>query len=423
MNKQTPIQSSIRLTFCIWVLILGWNLQPLAAQNVDLLKQAFEKITEGDFEEGLVVSLAAVESLPDSAESHFFAGLCLSNLGRCLEATPFWDAALDLDPDFVEAYLERARCLSGSGQAEMALKDIRNCLRRDPLYVDALLLRAEIYLAEGDADLAMKDLDLAKRLAPRMVEVYTLRAEALWSLGDVKASLKEANHAVKLAPGDPLPYITRSQANLVAGNLIAALADADQAILLAPEAHGLRNTRAYILLQLDRLEDAHAELDLLLSKDSSAAEAHLTRALLFERVGDLSMAVIAAEHGLNLRPQDIAIREQLGFLLLQKGQDSLAALHLDTVLQADDQRAFSLHCIGLAHANLGKVQQGLKELDRAIKLDPYDPRAYFHRAKAQIVAGKTEKGCLDLNEAEKMGFADYYNPEELETLRKESCGK
>ena len=287
--------------------------------------------------------------------------------------------------------------------------------------LEALLLRAEILLDQGDFTGALEDLERAKRLDAKEVAVYCLKAEVYWTLGDVKSSLKEANYAVRLAPADPMPYATRANAHLVAGSFVAALADADKAIELAPDASSLLNTRAFIHMEMDDLKAAHEDLDLYLEKDSLAYDAHLTRALLYERAGDLGLAVKAVEVARGMRAGDAGIEEQLGFLLLRLGQDSSAVVVLEPVVAGNPERAFALSALGLAHARRGNVQQGLKELDRAVKLDGYDPRAYYHRALVHFLLDKKEKGCEDLAEAEALGFVELYGEAEMEAVRGERC--
>jgi tetratricopeptide (TPR) repeat protein len=236
-------------------------------------------------------------------------------------------------------------------------------------------------------------------------------------------SLKEANYAVRLAPADPMPYVTRANAHLISGAFAAALADADKAISLAPEVPALLSTRAIVHMEMDNLKAAHTDVDLYLRLDSLAFDAYLTRALLHERAGLLDSALIDVRQARQLRADDAGIETQLGFLLLRLGQDSAAIAVLDPLVARQPAQAFALSALGLAHARTGKAAQGLKELDRAIKLDENDPRAFFHRALVYFLLDKKDKGCTDLDEAELLGFSEMYSAEELAAVRDLNCGK
>jgi tetratricopeptide (TPR) repeat protein len=410
----------------IWILLLVLLLgvaAHLPAQDTALVAEVRRLGEAGDYAALLPVADEALKSCPDSAVLYFYKGIALSELGQADSARVAFSTSIELEPWMVEAFLERARAHYSLGQTDAALKDLRHCLKEDPAYLEALLLRAEILLDQGDFPGALDDLERARRLAPKEVQVYCLRAEVYWSLGDITRALKDANYAVRLAPADPMPYITRANAHMINGALTAALADADKAIELAPEVPSLLNTRAFVHMEMDDLKAAHADLDLYLAKDSLAYDAYLTRALLHERAGLLDSALVAVLQARALLPDDPGIETQLGFLLLRLGKDSAAIEVLEPVLEQHPSEAFALSALGLAHAHTGATTLGLKELDRAIKLDDADPRAYFHRALVYFQLDKKEKGCADLDAAELRGFNELYNADELSAARDLNCGK
>jgi tetratricopeptide (TPR) repeat protein len=404
------------------LLWLAWG-NCLHAQDTALVNVVRRLGEAGDYAALLPMAESAIAANPDSAVLYFYQGLAFAELGRPAEALPALTACIAREPWMVEAFLERARAAYSLGQVDAALKDLRHCLKEDPAYVEALLLRAEILLDQGDFAGALDDLERARRLAPKDVQVYCLRAEAYWSLGDLPRALKDANYAVRLAPTDPLPYVTRANAHMVNGALTAALADADKAIELAPEVPSLLSTRAFVHLEMDDLKAAHADVDRYLRLDSLAYDAHLMRALLHERAGLLDSALVATLRARALLADDPGIETQLGFLLLRMGRDSAAIDVLAPLVAARPTEAFALSALGLAHAHVGATALGLKELDRAIKLDDNDPRAYFHRGLVYFLLDKKDKGCQDLDAAELRGFTDLYNAEELDAARDLHCSK
>lgn len=411
-----------RIRFVLWAWMLGCAIA-LPAQDTALVAEAHRLYDAAEYAALLPLTEEALVACPDSAVLYFYQGVALAELGRPADALTAFSTGIDREPWMVEAFLERARAHYSLGQIDAALKDLRHCLKEDPAYLEALLLRAEILLDQGDFPGSLDDLERARRLAPREVQVYCLRAEVYWSIGDMGRALKDANFAVRLAPADPMPYITRANAHLVNGAPTAALADADKAIELAPDVPSLLSTRAFVHMELDDLKAAHTDLDLYLRRDSLAYDAHLTRALLHERAGLLDSALVAVLRARALLPDDPGIETQLGFLLLRLGRDSAAVEVLAPVVAQRPTAAFALSALGLAHARTGAAAQGLKELDRAIKLDEYDPRAYFHRALVYFQLDKKEKGCADLDQADLLGFGDLYNADELSAALDLNCNK
>ena len=81
-----------------------------------------------------------------------------------------------------------------------------------------------------------------------------------------------------------------------------------------------------------------------------------------------------------------------------------------------------IYCIvlnGFSSVNAGSFD----DFFRAIKLDEYDPRAYFHRALLYFQLDKKDKGCADLDQADLLGFGDLYNADELSAARDLNCKK
>lgn len=393
---------------------------PARAQDTLEIRKAMQAFEQGDLESSLLLFNEAIASFPDSSFLFLYRGISHAELGHPAMAVTDFDQAIRLAPYDPEPYLERARIRTEAGQVDVALKDIRSALKYAPGYVEALLLRSEIYLESGNLSEAMADLDYARRLAPKSAEVYCLRAEAQEMLGEPKLALKEANLAVKLAPEDPVPYATRSTVFFFSGNSQAALTDINQAISLAPEQVSLLNGRAYIRFALGDTVGAFEDLSTYLAADTGAYDAHVTRAYFYETTGQLPAAEQSLLQARKMRPSDVLVASNLGFLYLRMERYADAIQILAPAVEEAPELAFAHSSLGFARFRLGDAKAGLKDLNRAIRLDNGDPRAYYHRALIYQELNKKDNACEDLMMARALGFDAMYQ-EDIDKLSKAVC--
>ncbi|MEM7040799.1 MAG: tetratricopeptide repeat protein [Bacteroidota bacterium] len=235
-----------------------------------------------------------------------------------------------------------------------------------------------------------------------------------------KQAIKEANVAVRLAPNAPLPFATRSNAHFYYGDLEAALSDINMAMKLAPEQFSLLNTRAYIHDALGDTAAALKDLNTYLEKDSAAFDALLTHAWFSRNRSLLDSAENDLHRALDMRPDDVLIQEALAEVYLRKKYYIKVVEVIEPMLESNVASAQAYSMLGLAHSKLGNPAAGLKEVNRAVKIDRYDPRFYFHRAQIYLELGKKGKACDDLFKAEAMGFSELYD-DDTEELQKEAC--
>ena len=391
------------------------------AQTPELIAKADSSFYDGDFAQIISACDLAIAEYPDTAFLYYYRGFALSNLGKYQAAMLDFDQAIDLEPIFAEPFLERARAKYEMGFRDKAYKDIRAALKRDGNLPEAYMLRAEMYLDEEIPDLAWPDLEFARRLLPKNPEIYCLKAEYYLMLGNTKSAVKESNLAIKMAPQDALGYVSRSQVFMAMGELMAARADIDQAITLEPLQFSLLNSRAMVLDALGDRKAAIKDLERYISKDSLAWDAYLTRAwfsmqdsLWDEAETDLAMAK-------TIRSEELTIEDQLGYLLVLKNDFPRAITVLTAVIEKMPNNAIARANLGYAKLKIGNAEDGLKDIQRAIKMDDLEPRSYLYRAECWHVLKKPVKACEDIELAKELGFVDFYGEAEWLALKAKAC--
>ncbi|WP_271085192.1 DUF3857 domain-containing protein [Brevundimonas sp. NIBR11] len=219
--------------------------------------------------------------------------------GRPAEAVVSYSVVLRLDPGNVTGLWGRGAAYYQIGRLDRALVDFRALKtaapdlpagpsrelrillrldRRDEVRAliaerleksatDYLALDAGMRLArlEGDPAAGLPALDAAIAVAPDNVDVLALRGRARAAAGDVTGARADFDRLRAEARGDPilLNNVCWGQA-LAAFDLDRALADCDAAIAGAAEA-GFIDSRAMVLLQMERYAEAKSAYDLALA--------------------------------------------------------------------------------------------------------------------------------------------------------------
>ena len=167
-------------------------------------------------------------------------------------------------------------------------------------------------------------------------------------------------------------YLTPSEArDLMAQNAERALAlDPDLA-----EGHMLRATVHY--LDLD-LEAAEADLLTAIGKEPGLSEAHRLYGSILATQGRTEEAIGAYTRAVELDPLSIRLRMNLavGALYILKGDEEAALKELLYILELQPANEDALYWAGAAFVTSGRVEEGIRKLERAREIDPDDP--YVH---------------------------------------------
>ena len=109
---------------------------------------------------------AASAAALSQAYNSFQEGRRLAASGRCREAIPYFNQAIQANPNDAKAYSDRGRCQAMLGQLSQGLKDLDRAVQIAPNNMSPYFNRAGLRADAGDGDEALADLDLSIRLDP-----------------------------------------------------------------------------------------------------------------------------------------------------------------------------------------------------------------------------------------------------------------
>ena len=248
-----------------------------------------------------------------------------------------------------QALFSLASALADQRNAQVALIYTEMALSMQPKSTIALTLKGEIYQK-------YKKYEMAIEAYSRIQETSPLYENAQLQIASALDDLKRSDEALKLLD------------RLAAKN---------------PQNPEIWQTKAGILLGMDRFEDAAEAYGLTLARISSPENRHWRlyyfRGIAYERSGQWEKAEPDLRMALKLRPQQPSVMNHLGYSMIDRGLNLKEALEL--VKQASALRpndGYIADSVGWAYYRLGRYKEAVAYLERAVSLLPGDPTVNDH---------------------------------------------
>lgn len=280
--------------------------------------QAYREI--GESKRALADATAAIERRPKWLELYLLRANAFRDLGREEEGVAQAAAVAAADPESVYAHVAAARIYAGFGRDAEAMREFDRAIAIKPeAYI--YLNRAQVRPKE-DAEGRRADIEAALRLDPKSVDALALKAHIQRDRGDHAASIASWSAAISSEPdanhllvGRGITYMLAGQKDLAEKDFAAArahstlaaefnnmcwakatagvalhsaLQDCDMALEKKPESAAYLDSRALVLLQLGRFDEAIEYYDRALAKRPTQPGSLFGRAVAWARKGDKS---------------------------------------------------------------------------------------------------------------------------------------
>ncbi len=318
---------------------------------------------------GAIIQLKnAIQADQKMLAAHVLLGKALLSSGDPVGAEVEFDEAL-------RQGVSRAEVLPLLGQAYLAQGKYDALLERVtpgglPLaqQIDVLVLRANAQAEKESISAALKTLDEARALDPRSGPVRLAQAAFSARKGDLATANKFVDEVLSLAPSDAAAWNMRGSLQQAAGDRQNALASYAKASTLSPNYLEPRVSRASLLIELGRIDEADRELAAIADIQPSEPRASYMRALVATRRGDKVATKVALEEVTSML-------------------DPIPA----AVLAANKQM---LMLNALAHYDLGNREKASDKLTTLLRRYPGDPAATKLQARLLLDAGNHAGAAL-----------------------------
>ncbi len=261
------------------------------------------------------------------------------------------------------------------------------------------LMLAADRLDRGQFDEALAFLLDASRRAPQDVGTWVLLGIGYADLGQLDQARDSFGTAISLRPDLTWLNFKRGVVALARRDYREALADFDRVLAEHPDDPSTLVDRALTRLGLDDPRGAVADLDAALRRPGTPARALFIRAQARAKLGDAEGARRDREAGLAREPDDEASWVARGLARLPT--DPKGALSdLDAALRLNPTSYDALQSkAAVLSENLGRAEEAVRVLDRAIDLHPSRVRARDGRGVLLARLGRRDGAIRDAEAA------------------------
>ncbi len=303
--------------------LFAGNVLQQSAEEMQRASEAGFKVSERPFNLPLALAQLSVYLDPGLADARRLVGSINNVYGNYAAARAAFGMIAASSPQFEQAQIEIANSLDAEGRTDEAFRILKSAIRRDKGADEARLTLAGLY-----------------------------------------ASKERHQEAVK-----------------VAGETIARLPD-------PPPDDAWRNyvTRASSLIELDRFDDAEADLKraVEIAPEEPIALNYLGYSWA-ERGVNLDEAFRLIEKAVALRPQSGAITDSLGWAYFQRGEFEAALPHLEKAASLEPGDPTVTDHLGDVYWRLGRETEARFQWRRALELSP--PHRVRTLIEAKLVSG------------------------------------
>lgn len=347
------------------------------------------------------------------------AGLILDQSGQRREAVKRLERAYKYDATVLRVSQAYGSQLSRTGSRDEALKVFKaldEALPRHPLVMDAL-----------------KEIEAGRRVAPLVDNATAGAAEALYTIGAAlgrrgeEVGLVYLQLALYLNPNHALALT--SLADIYEGMRKPELAikTYERVSSASPLSHNARIQRALNLDQIERSDEAVADLERIVESDPTDREAVMAlgniqrarkkfaecanvyskavdgiakaqktdwlvyyfRGICFERSKQWPKAEVDMKTALELSPDQPLVLNYLGYSWVDQGINLEEGMRM--IRRAVEQRAddgYIVDSLGWAYFRMGDYENAVKYLEQAVELKPEDPTINDHLGDAYWRIGR-----------------------------------
>jgi tetratricopeptide (TPR) repeat protein len=386
------------------------------------------ELARGDAAAALASFEQGIRNWPNNAGARYLAGLAARQLGDYDRAISELREAVRVDNAATDAARVLARIHYQRGEWKESIKFTRAALKRPrgktpDTYVVAV--RSFAALKQWD-DARATALTLANQPDQKALGYAELAAVERAAVGPERAIAALKKSGLDLSePENEVALRALVDASLADGKGKEALAAVDAALAKHPEQASLHELRGYALGRLERNDDAKAAYGKAVELDPKNAAATAALATLRAKGGDRAGAIagydaaaelasepaqylylaaqLAAATGdvagaeqrlrqvVKLDPGHVGARNDLAWLLAEKGQDLDTAVELARAAQRLDPSADVLDTLGWVHLKRGETGESVSALEQAVEKRSDSPSIRYRLGVALEKAGDKER--------------------------------
>ena len=352
--------------------------------------------------------------VPGSAEAHYYLGVIALEAKTKQEAKAHFQDAIALHPTFERAYLKLVAISEEAEEPQEAIELLeRYLVEVNPHHREFRLRVIRLYIGQHNTDKALNHLDYFLQQNSDDLHAQILKAQIYGEMGNFPAAIEQLNAILRVRPNELRvrdflgllyeemkdydraiqAYRTNVQMDDTFFDSILhlgfvsyrlkrnqeALSYLDQAVSLNP-----KRPEPYLLLglthfQMEEYHKAKARLEEGIQHDPSNAELHFNLGTVYDKLDHFDNVVREMEETLALDPEHADALNYLGYSYADrgiKGEQALSLTQRAVALKPDN--GYYVDSLAWALYKLGRIEEALETIQRAVSLVSDDPVIYEH---------------------------------------------
>jgi tetratricopeptide (TPR) repeat protein len=344
-----------------------------------MLQQASDAIDKMDFAAALDPLQKYISQRPDEPYPHFQLGYAFAGMKRTEDAKTEFSRAVALDPKMAAAHLNLGLVLMDSDPG-VAAEAFRHAAELQPTESRPRFLAGVALERDNKVPAAIEQFRAALALATTDYEAHFALGRVLLRANDAAGSEEQFRAAIALRDNSIPARLGLASALLAQKKYDAASEALADYLKLAPKDRSARFDRASALLNLNRREDALAELDRSDAGAAPSADTLKMRAEIYMQQKKWKEAGDALKQALSASPQDSEVAEWMGRVDIELHDYPAAVRILEQVHARNPQSVDALRDLADAFFLNENYAAALEAMDRLAKLETPKPGSWFVRA-------------------------------------------
>ena len=260
----------------------------------------------------------------------------------------------------------------------------------------------------NEVRLLLKGKDIAKalRVAKRTNAKFPNDLEGLGVLGacfranqDFEASLTHLNKAIDIQPDYAEALINRGLVHLAQDDKVKALTDLEKAYKNKPHIKQIWNLIISLKIDCSQISDAIMLLDEMIKVDPSDAKRYVSKALCYQNLKDLDMAIEAYNKALAIKPDYAEAYNYIGITRQEQGKLEEAIESFNKALAIKPDYADAHNNMGIILKEQGKLEEAIESFNKALAIMPDNADSYNNIGITLKAQGKLEQAIEAYNKA------------------------
>ncbi len=317
-----------------------------------------------DFLKSIAVSRKLYKEYPRNIDVLVMFANQLLLKGEYKRAADYYENGVKLDPENGKLYFLLARAVSGAGDNSKALTILDKGLENDSGNMDLYKGKARLLQVEKQHDKALK---LAKQIIKKWPDDafgYDFAADIYAEKKDLKRSIEFYEKTIEKLDN--------------------------------PE------TRIKLHRVLSLSGDNKASVDILREwyiKNNMDMKLNAVLALTLQKQGNGGEAIGVYETMIRQQPQNIVALNNLSWLYMEKGDLKKAEENAKSAYEVNPELAAVLDTYGWILVKIGKLEEGDKLIQDAIRIAPQDRDIRYHVAAVLAQKGDNESAIIEVKQA------------------------